>query len=1020
MNNLVILGAGKPLVGDSNPAIRKASYNIKVTDWILHTTAFLVDKVTFVAGYQVEEIVDKYPDFTYVTNHNWHNTGAAESLLLACGDINGEVYVSYGDIVYRKSLVKKIATSDADVSVAIDKKWKQRYANRTAEDIEICEKVCLTEEKVHRLGSDIPVEMASAEFIGFLKFSPQVIEYLKNCRPELPKDITKLHLSGLIEFLRMKGFDIQVFDAAGDWAELNEPADLAHFVMGTKAQTLKRLQSVVHKSRIEDQVSFTVSEWRVAATQITQKIQEAFNDNRLVVRSSALSEDGFSSANAGAYTSVLRVDCSQLSAIQHAVEEVISSYPDNNPANQVLVQPMVNDVVASGVAFTRTLDHGAPYYVINYDDVTRSTESITSGASREHKTLLMHRNSLHLLDAVPDVVKNLIPAMAEIESLLDFDSLDIEFAISQKGRVHILQVRPIAVLHELKEEDDSNIQEMLAHAVARFEDLQTSTPFVVGKSAYFGVMPDWNPAEIIGTKPSRMSISLYKELIMDSNWATQRAEYGYRDVRPQPLLTSFAGHPYVDIRASFNSFVPANLGDSLATRLVDFYLKHLAENPHLHDKVEFDVVPTCYGLDFDRWKTRLTEKGGFSLDDISQLENGLKSITRNAFKRTTNDLSSISILKDRFEKISTSNLPPLNKALVLLEDCKRYGTLVFAHLARSAFVAVTLLKSAVNRNIITQAAADSFLGSIRTVTHQFTENATDTALGNMSWEDFVTKYGHLRPGTYDISSPCYRDDPEHFLVPIVERAKQSPQSSHVLDSQQWDRVKADFLQALVDEELVSSSNSIEQFMRDAIEGREYAKFIFSRNLSAALDCLVVYGESLGLSRDDLSYIDIADLMHCQSGTGLLTNDGAQELKRLAELGKATHKLTSTIELPPLITQSSDFCVFLYPNTEANFVGSGKIRSECVDLQLSTEANALNLSGKIALIPQADPGYDWLFGQNIAGLITMYGGANSHMAIRSAEFGLPAAIGVGETKYASLALAQVLELDAGNRRIQVIR
>ena len=79
-----------------------------------------------------------------------------------------------------------------------------------------------------------------------------------------------------------------------------------------------------------------------------------------------------------------------------------------------------------------------------------------------------------------------------------------------------------------------------------------------------------------------------------------------------------------------------------------------------------------------------------------------------------------------------------------------------------------------------------------------------------------------------------------------------------------------------------------------------------------------------------------------------------------------------------------------------------------------------MKGKIVLIPQADPGYDWLFGQQIAGLITMYGGANSHMAIRAAEFGLPAAIGVGETKYQSLSNAVVLELDAGNRSIQVVR
>ncbi|GIS28374.1 MAG: hypothetical protein CM15mP129_05710 [Chloroflexota bacterium] len=36
-----------------------------------------------------------------------------------------------------------------------------------------------------------------------------------------------------------------------------------------------------------------------------------------------------------------------------------------------------------------------------------------------------------------------------------------------------------------------------------------------------------------------------------------------------------------------------------------------------------------------------------------------------------------------------------------------------------------------------------------------------------------------------------------------------------------------------------------------------------------------------------------------------------------------------------------------------------------------------------LIENADPGYDWLFNKGISG-ITKYGGANSHMAIRSAK------------------------------------
>ena len=72
-------------------------------------------------------------------------------------------------------------------------------------------------------------------------------------------------------------------------------------------------------------------------------------------------------------------------------------------------------------------------------------------------------------------------------------------------------------------------------------------------------MPDWNPAEIIGTNPGQLAVSLYQHLILNDVWATQRAEFGYKDVRPQPLLRMFAGKPYIDIRASFNSFIPKGL-----------------------------------------------------------------------------------------------------------------------------------------------------------------------------------------------------------------------------------------------------------------------------------------------------------------------------------------------------------------------------------------------------------------------------------------------------------------------------
>ena len=1016
---LIILGAGKPFSGEQHSVLRGTTGRRRVLDWVLHSMRAVEPDVHFVGGYQLDEIAERYPELHYSVNPHWQSTGAAASLLEA--PLNDRVvhYVSYSDVLFRDSAVQSLSSSEADIAVLVDSNWRHRFEGRSEEDLQRCEKVNVHGGRITRLGRDILPELADAEFVGLVRLQPKVAGFLAG-QSDFPEAIRKGSLTQLLELLRVRGFSVAAVDVAGGWAELNEPNDLSRFILGTKAQTLHRLQGVVTRSRIEDQVSFTVAEWQDLDTEVLARIGARLSETeKLVVRSSALSEDGFGVSNAGAYTSVLNVSRQSEGELRAAIEKVIASYPDGHPDNQVLVQPMLEQVIASGVAFTKTLSSGAPYYVVNYDDTTNSTESITSGASRDHKTLFVHRDAPEKLVRVPENLAGLMPALREVEDLLDFDSLDMEFAITEGGLIHILQVRPIAVQHELTQSDAA--ESLLTNAVDRYRQWQAPAPFVVGKRAFFGVMPDWNPAEIIGTRPGRLASSLYRYLIMDDVWATQRAEYGYRDVRPQPLLRMFAGHPYVDIRASFNSFIPQSLDDGLAGRLVDFYMEWLRRHPHLHDKVEFDVVPTCYALDFERWRERLIHEGGFNADEADRLGVGLKTITACAIARTDADLQVIDRFEERLACFRNTDASSLDDALSLLEECRRYGTLAFAHLARSAFVAITLLRSAVEKGVLSQGAMDAFLNSIRTVSHRFTDDAAKVARQELSMAAFTQQYGHLRPGTYDITSPCYGDNPEHFLVPVIERSASelhADSGSHIaLDA--WENERQTFAQAVSDAGLPGDIEQLERFMRNAIEGREYAKFVFTRHLSLALNCLAGYGERHGVTREQMACISVEALSALRSGT-VAVADEASWLADQATEGYEASRAAAMVELPPLLLSESDFYAFLYTDSHANFVGAGKISAECVDLQKRATDERSNLSGKIAMIPQADPGYDWLFGHGIAGLVTMYGGANSHMAIRAAEFGLPAAIGVGEGKYEALARATVLELDPVNKRIEVIR
>ena len=59
---------------------------------------------------------------------------------------------------------------------------------------------------------------------------------------------------------------------------------------------------------------------------------------------------------------------------------------------------------------------------------------------------------------------------------------------------------------------------------------------LIGDTTYFGNMPDWNPAEIIGTKPRPLALSLYQELITNHVWSENRSAYGYRDLSQFHLM----------------------------------------------------------------------------------------------------------------------------------------------------------------------------------------------------------------------------------------------------------------------------------------------------------------------------------------------------------------------------------------------------------------------------------------------------------------------------------------------------
>ncbi|QIE47905.1 sugar metabolism cluster protein (plasmid) [Pseudohalocynthiibacter aestuariivivens] len=1017
-SRLIILNAGTPhqSSADAEAALSRAlpMHGKRTLDWIITTSGLKTESITIVSGYQTEETRTQFSEINVVENRSWRETGSAGSLF--CVDLDGltELLVCYGDILFRDKILRQLRASDSDLTVAWDSQFRTRYTDRQDEDLERCEKVVARGDTLASLGDDLPTDWASGEFIGLVRFSGEALRQLAALTDNQKEMLSTLSLARLVEWFRIHGHSVRGCDVGGDWAELKESHDIARFVLGTKAESLARLSTVVKQSVIQPQISFDVAAWEREPDQIIDRIRAAFEAQQIIVRSSAKSEDSFLHSNAGAYTSLLNID--PQSDLHGPIDEVCDSYENKQIDDQVLVQPMVPDVVMSGVAFTRTLDFGAPYYVINYAESTE-TDAITAGKDSDSVTYVVRRDIKD--GAIPSPhLKKLLCAIREIEWLLSYDALDIEFAIDADTQIHILQVRPITVKKSGGGVTKACLS-MARRAEKKWKAHQQPRLRVKGDLPIYGVMPDWNPAEIIGTNAGNLAASLYRYLITDDIWATQRAEYGYKDVRPQPLLVNFCGKNYVDVRASFNSFIPANVSDALQEKLANVYLRRLRDKPQSHDKVEFDILPTCMSLGTVHWRDTLAGEGISDKADLNALEDGLRQITQNGITRTPLDLAEAEALADQLDNFkNTFEHAGLARARYLLEECRLRGTLPFAHLARSGFVAVTLLRDAVAEGVLSQAASEAFLASIRTVSHEIVLDAARVADGALDWDSFVGTYGHLRPGTYDIQSPAYAEAPEHYLRPMVIQSGQAPSHDH--DISLWDGQKQAFFDAVSALGIAASGDQIETFLRQAIEGREKSKFIFTRYLSAALDDILLWGKENGLGRETLSHLHLSELMDLADGP-VSAQRKTKALAKAAKRAAKSARVSAACQLPELITSKTDFSIFRLRDGQPNFIGTNEVRASNVALGTGDAevAGPVSLEGCIVMIPMADPGYDWLFGQNIAGLITMYGGANSHMAIRAAEFALPAAIGVGEKIYNSLVDAHMLELSPRNKTIRVI-
>ena len=129
-----------------------------------------IDDISVVTGYCDDKInVDNIKKFK---NKNFMTTNMVESLFTAEEKLTDSVIVSYGDIIFESNIIQNLINSRHDISVVVDKNWKNLWNVRFENPLDDAESLVLDKNGlILELGQKVEnIDNIQGQFIGLMKF----------------------------------------------------------------------------------------------------------------------------------------------------------------------------------------------------------------------------------------------------------------------------------------------------------------------------------------------------------------------------------------------------------------------------------------------------------------------------------------------------------------------------------------------------------------------------------------------------------------------------------------------------------------------------------------------------------------------------------------------------------------------------------------------------------------------------------------------------------------------------------
>ena len=204
-----------------------------------------VSDISLIRGYKKEKI--NYKNIKYFDNKDFKKNNVLNSIFYAEKVINGNIIIAYSDILFDSVAVKRLLSSDHDISVVVDIDWRGYYVGRKDHPITEAENVIFnSNNEVEKIGKiNKGNDDVHGEFIGMIKLTDRGAKIFKqhfhrlkkiywNKPFQRAKTFQNAYLTDMIQELVDIGIKVHCVIIESGWKEIDTVEDYKKAILGFK------------------------------------------------------------------------------------------------------------------------------------------------------------------------------------------------------------------------------------------------------------------------------------------------------------------------------------------------------------------------------------------------------------------------------------------------------------------------------------------------------------------------------------------------------------------------------------------------------------------------------------------------------------------------------------------------------------------------------------------------------------------------------------------------------------------